>query len=119
MTFNFTAATKAIPAILAAVALGLTGLLGAGIANGATTRVVHIKNTNFSPHVLKVSRGTTVRWTFEDKATPHNVTSRGSKHFQSSHTQQSGSYSVRFTKAGTYHYVCTIHFNMKASIVVH
>jgi plastocyanin len=88
-------------------------------AQGATTKTVHIKNIRFSPTVLKVSKGTTVRWTFEDARTPHNVTSKGSTKFKSSHTQQSGSYSVRFNKAGTYHYVCTIHFNMKASIVVH
>lgn len=84
----------------------------------APAHVVHIKNIQFSPRTLRITRGSTVRWLFEDRATPHNVTSRGSRRFRSSHTRQSGSYSVRFSHPGTYRYVCTIHFNMKASVVV-
>ncbi len=87
-------------------------------ADAAGTARVRIKNIDFAPHRLVVGRGTTVRWTFDDASTPHNVTSRGTAKFRSSSTKQSGAYSVRFTQAGTYRYVCTIHFNMKASIVV-
>jgi len=97
-------------------ALAGSPFLGAADASG--TRRVHIANIAFSAAKLSITRGTTVRWTFEDADTPHNVTSRGRKHFRSSRTQKSGSYSVRFTKPGTYSYVCTIHFNMKGRIVV-
>lgn len=101
-----------------ALALAVTGTFVAGNAQGAATRTVHIKDIDFSPRVLKISRGTSVRWSFEDKGTPHNVTSRGMTRFRSSTTKQSGSYTFRFTKAGTYRYICTIHLNMKGTIVV-
>lgn len=105
--------------VVAAGALGGAGLAHAPeFAAASSSAHVRIKNIDFSPHKLTVKRGTTVSWTFEDAATPHNVTSRGRLKFHSSPTKQSGSYSVRFTKPGTYRYICTIHFNMKASIVV-
>lgn len=104
-------------ALAATTATAAGGLL-LGTADAATTASVQIKGIDFHPHTLKVHRGTTVTWSFDDEATPHNVTSRGSTKFKSSPTKQSGHYSVRFAKAGTYRYVCTIHFNMKAKIVV-
>ncbi len=110
---------KAAAAALTLTATGAIGTAAAGIAQGASvTRTVHVVDIDFSPHRLTVSRGTTVRWTFEDPDTPHNVASRGTKRFRSSPTKQSGSSSYRFTRAGTYAYVCTIHFNMKGRIVV-
>lgn len=105
-------AACAVLALTAGVTLSATG------AQGASTRTVHVKDIDFSPHVLRISRGTTVRWLFQDVNTPHTVTSRGHTKFHSSHTMQSGSYRYRFTRSGTYRYVCTIHPNMKASIVV-
>lgn len=112
-------AKAAAVAVLALTAAGSLGTATGGIAQGATaTRTVHVVDIDFSPRRLVVSRGTTVRWSFEDEATPHNVTSRGAKHFRSSPTQQNGTYSVRFTKPGTYTYVCTIHLNMKGRVVV-
>ena len=107
-----------IASALLASCAGLTVAGGASSAAAAGSVRVRIKNIDFSPHKLAVKRGTTVRWTFEDAATPHNVTSRGRLKFHSSATKQSGSYSVRFTKPGSYRYICTIHFNMKGTIVV-
>jgi plastocyanin len=101
----------------ASAAIGSTVLLAGG-AQGAASKTVHIKGIDFSPRVLTVKPGTTVRWMFEDKNTPHNVTSRGRMKFRSSPTKQSGSYAFRFTKHGRYAYVCTIHLNMKGTIVV-
>jgi len=112
-------ATKTI-----AIALGCALVLAMGAtlvtdgAEGASTTTVHIKDIDFSPHVKKVARGSTVRWAFEDKDTPHNVSSRGTPKFRNSTTRQTGSYTVRFTKQGAYRYVCTIHVNMKGTIVV-
>jgi plastocyanin len=105
-------------ALLAGVAAFAGGVLLADSAQGTTTRTVHIKDIDFSPRVLRVTRGTTVRWLFQDASTPHNVTSRGKAKFRSSSTKQSGSYAVRFAKRGSYAYVCTIHLNMKGTIVV-
>ena len=112
-----TARSSTCAAVLGAALAG-AGFAAAGHAQAASSARVRIKDIDFSPHRLVVKRGTTVRWTFEDEATPHNVTSRGKTRFKSSTTKQAGSYRVRFTKSGTYRYVCTIHFNMKGTIVV-
>jgi plastocyanin len=43
------------------------------------------------------------------------VTARG---FRSSPTKSRGSYVVRFTKAGTYRYRCTLHAQMTGRVIV-
>jgi plastocyanin len=50
--------------------------------------------------------------------TAHNVTSRGKRRFASSPSMARGTYAVRFTRPGTYRYVCTIHFGMNGTVVV-
>ncbi|MGI8557263.1 MAG: cupredoxin domain-containing protein [Solirubrobacteraceae bacterium] len=47
------------------------------------------------------------------------MTSYGKARFRSSPTQSVGTYSVKFTRKGTYTYRCTIHpLTMKATIIV-
>jgi plastocyanin len=47
------------------------------------------------------------------------VTSTGHKHFKSSTTKMKGTYTVRFTTAGTYEFECTIHpASMQGKIIV-
>jgi len=96
----------------------LLALTVAGVAFGATTKTVRIKDIDFSPSALTIKKGDSVTWRFLDGDTPHNVTSQGAKRFKSSATKHSGSYTVRFTKAGTFSYVCTIHAGMKGKVVV-
>lgn len=105
---------------IGAVVLALTGaaVIGHGSVEAATARTVRVQDIDFHPKALAVTRGSTVRWLFRDGDTPHNVKSRGALRFRSSPTKTSGSWSVRFVRAGTYRYVCTIHFNMKGRIVV-
>jgi len=114
---NNRAKSAAGAAVLAAAAAALVPLT-AGPAQGASTKRVRIVDIDFTPSSVAIVRGTTVRWTFEDEDTQHNVVSRGTKRFPNSPTKSSGSYSYRFTKTGTYSYVCTIHFNMKGRVVV-
>lgn len=99
------AATTAIPA------------LASGGAHSAATHSVTLKNIRFHPGTLSIKRGDTVSWLWEDKGIDHNVTGSGFK----SKTMAKGSFSVRFTRAGTFNYRCTIHAaeGMKGSIVVH
>lgn len=105
-------------ASLALVAALTAGPLAAAPAGAGTTVQVRIKNIDFSPRTVSIRRGASVTWRFLDAETPHNVTSRGTKRFRSSPTKKSGTYTVRFTRAGTYRYVCTIHFNMAGKVVV-
>lgn len=86
-------------------------------SDGTAARV-KIENIDFHPGTVTIRRGGSVEWRFLDDPTEHNVTSRGSDRFKSSGTRLKGTYSVRFPRAGTYRYVCTIHFNMKGKVVV-
>ena len=97
--------------LTAAAALGLSAS-----AVGSGTATVKISDYKFTPKVLHIHRGTTVtwKWTGED---PHNVTG---PHFRSA-TKKTGTFRHRFTRRGTFKYVCTIHaksFAMHGTIVV-
>ena len=96
-----------------AAALGLALVLpGAGAASGTH---VTIRNFSFTPKTLSIHRGQSVTWVWSSGSTAHNVTG---SHLHS-RTQSHGSYTVRFTRAGTYSYHCTIHPFMTGKVVVH
>lgn len=89
------------------------------IARASQTKSVAIEDIDFKPGTVSIKRGGSVKWTWKDGPyTPHNVRSRGSKHFKGSSTKKTGTYTVRFSKAGTYRYVCTIHPGMRGKVVV-
>jgi len=84
---------------------------------GAGGKSVKVENYKFVSRNITISRGTTVKWTWAKGDDPHNVTGKG----WHSKTQASGTFSHKFTKPGTYKYVCTIHaksFAMHGTIVV-
>ncbi len=79
---------------------------------------VAIKNFAFAPATLKVKAGTTVTWTNQD-TDAHTVTSAGSGGpLHSAALATHATYSHRFTQPGTYHYLCTIHPFMTATVEV-
>jgi plastocyanin len=106
--------------LCAAIAAGAAAAIPAGAFGGASaagTHTVTLQNIRFHPPTLKIHRGETVRWLWRDGGTEHNVTFHGFH----SRTQGSGSYSVRFNRAGTYSYRCTIHASegMTGKVIVH
>lgn len=108
---------KSVAAAIA-VAAAVTASAVAGPAGAARTAAVSLKDIRFTPKTLRVKRNDRVRWTWNDGTTPHNVASRGADRFRSSTTKTRGTYLVRFRKAGTYRYVCTIHPGMTGKVVV-
>jgi plastocyanin len=102
--------------VAAAVAIPATVLAGAS-AQRAGSHTVVLKDIRFNPSAISIHRGESVTWVWRDGSTEHNVTGT-SFH---SRTQARGSFTVRFTRAGTYRYRCTIHVaeGMKGTIVVH
>lgn len=102
--------------LAAATAMAIPALASGGghAASGHTVTLSHIR---YHPGTLSIKRGDTVTWLWQDKGTEHNVTGRGFK----SRTMARGSFSVRFTRAGTFNYHCTIHVleGMRGRIVVH
>lgn len=87
-----------------------------GVAAGPT---VTIKDFKFTPSTLNVKVGTTVTFVQEDSV-PHNATGTGSDDVikSSSALSKGQTYTVTFTKAGTYPYMCSIHPYMTGTVVV-
>ena len=102
-------------AALAASVLGAAALIGeaAFAAADATVTILHF---DFYPMALTVPVGTTVTWKNMDPE-PHTVTSTDGS-FRSEALDQGDTYRMRFSKPGTYKYICTIHPRMTASVTV-
>jgi plastocyanin len=115
-----------IPLILAVAAGAVpvaSALASPTTAHTAATHVVKLKNVMIKPSTVSIHRGDQVTWNFLDASimAEHTVTSvahKGGLRFKGTGPKLSGSYTVKFTKAGTYYYVCTIHPGMMGKIVV-
>lgn len=83
---------------------------------GAPTLTIAILDGQFEPATLHVLPGTTVRWINQGNEL-HTVTSVDGK-FDSGELEPGETYSARFKSPNVYSYVCDVHPEMKASIVV-
>ena len=102
-----------------AVALALTiAAAGAVIAPAQAQApvTVSIKNFDFSPMAVTVPAGSSVTWKNLD-GEPHTVTSTDGV-FRSGALDQDDSFTFKFTKPGVYHYLCSIHPKMVATVTV-
>jgi plastocyanin len=98
-------ASLAAAGIIAAIA---TPAFGAGAS-------VKVGDDFFKAKTVRVTKGSTVTWKWAGSDS-HNVVGKGFK----SKLQSKGTFKHKFTKAGTYRYVCTIHEDsgMKGTVVV-
>jgi plastocyanin len=95
-------------AILALAAAALLPAAAFGAFDGARASSGHtvvLKEIRFHPGNLTIHHGDSVTWQWRDGGVQHNVT------FHSSHsrTMGHGSYTLHFTRKGTFNYHCTIH----------
>lgn len=81
------------------------------------TSAVSIQNFAFNPATLNVKVGTTVIWTNLDTRA-HTVTSDSGSELNSPTMPQGQTYSHVFNSVGTFTYHCSIHLNMKGTVVV-
>jgi plastocyanin len=91
----------------------------------AKRKTVLVRDYYFSPHALKVKRGTKITWKWPgagETGDVHDVKlkkgPRGVKHFHSHIAASDYHYTRKLTKPGTYRIICTIHHGMKLKIVV-
>lgn len=85
-------------------------------ARKAPALKVHIKDYAFKPAVATVSVGDVVEFVNDDDDT-HTVTALNGS-FDSKGLGEKGRFSYTFAKAASYQYGCTIHTNMRGTIVV-
>lgn len=77
---------------------------------------VRINGLAYIPSRLEIAAGTTVQWKNNDPLV-HTVTSTNGS-FGSPQFGLDGTWKHTFKKPGTYTYYCTLHPNMKATVVV-
>ena len=107
--------------LLVSCSLGTQGPAGgfvlAAVPKGPQTHTVVIREVKFQPTVLTVKVGDTVEWRNDD-IVPHTATSTEPKKFDSGILPVGSSWKYVVTKRGTYFYTCTLHPNMKATLIV-
>ncbi len=108
--------------------VALTAVLGAGCGGlgpgeealatppvkGATE--IGMKGLRFNPPVTEIPPGTTVTWKFDDGSIPHNV--KAADGAFTSPTTEKGTFTHRFTTAGTFDYKCDLHPGMSGRVIV-
>ncbi|MFF1568688.1 plastocyanin/azurin family copper-binding protein [Streptomyces sp. NPDC058293] len=111
-------ALHAVRFLLAALlTTGSVTFLGTPPAQAASRQVV-MSGYAFGPRSVTITAGDTVTWVNQDQA-PHDVkTTSGPEPIHSPMLNKGGSWSHTFTGAGTYGYVCTVHPDMTAQLVV-
>ena len=85
-------------------------------AHAAASGSVTIENFAFAPPSISVTAGDTVTWVNRDRA-PHTATGSGGS-FNTGTLRRGKSGSHTFSKPGRFAYICAIHPNMRATVVV-
>ena len=111
----------AVLLLLVSCSLGTLGPAGGFVLaagpKGPQTHTVAIREAEFQPAVLTVKVGDTVEWRNDD-IVPHTATSTEPKKFDSGILPVGSSWKYVVTKRGTYFYNCTLHPNMKGTLIV-
>ncbi|WP_067647591.1 cupredoxin domain-containing protein [Nocardia harenae] len=83
-----------------------------------STVTVRVDDMTFSPSELRVSVGDTVTWEFADSAA-HSVQGIGDRAMGiNSPILNEGSWSYTFIAPGNYRYLCSLHPEMRGTVVV-
>ena len=83
-------------------------------ARAAANGAVNIRDFEFGPATVSVNVGDSVTWTNRDSA-DHTATGQD---FDTGTLSQGQSGSFRFSEAGSFSYVCSIHPNMRGTVQV-
>jgi plastocyanin len=87
-------------------------------AQAASTKTVAVKNNAVSPGTVSIKRGDTVAWRWTQGGVDHNVTPAKGGAGSRTTDQKGYTFTKKFTKAGTFVYVCTIHSSMRTTVKV-
>jgi plastocyanin len=80
--------------------------------------VIELHDVTLDPRVVEITEGGSVVWLNRDR-TGHQLVSLAPNVFSTPRLNEGESHVQSFTKPGTYPYFCTIHNEMKGTIVVY
>ena len=80
--------------------------------------VVELTDTSLRPRVVEITEGGSVVWVNHDRTT-HRLVSLAPNVFETPRLGEGESFVSTFTKPGTYPYYCSIHNEMKGTVVVY
>lgn len=107
-------ATTGLAALVAVGGCTSASKAGADAPPGPGDAVVELVGLDFAPRSTQLAVGRRVVWRWTDSVV-HNVVSDD---FASSKALAGGTYAVRFDRAGTFPYRCTLHTGMDGTVVV-
>lgn len=113
---------KRLTASAAVLTLALA-LVPASVAGTPATRTVTIGDNFYAPTKMTVRVGTTVRWKWpDDTGDSHDVklgsAPKAARRFHSEEAGSAYSFKRKLTIPGTYKIICTLHEEMRQTIVV-
>jgi plastocyanin len=121
-------AKLAVAAVAAAAVALAPAAAGAGAAGKkhkakSVTKKVGIHDNYYDPAKLTIRKGTTVQWVWPiTTGDTHDVTlkkaPKGVKKFQSEIAASDYTFKQKFTVAGKYHIICSLHEGMTMDITV-
>jgi plastocyanin len=97
-----------------ALALALVATVVAAGASVAADKWVTTYDSKYLPGVVTIRTGERVTWVNDDDL-PHDATGNG---WATPLLNKGDSYSLRFNRAGTYRYYCSIHPEMRSAVIV-
>lgn len=83
----------------------------------AKVNTIMISGFKYQPETMTVNAGETVEWKNVD-IVPHTATSTDGKTFDSGSIAKGASWRFTPKEKGTFDYICTLHPNMKAKLIV-
>jgi plastocyanin len=107
----------ALSLTLASGTVGQASAPAAAQQENAAPKEVTINDFTFTPKELTIPVGTQVTWTNKDDDA-HTVVSVDGKSFKSKGLDTGDKFSFTFSAPGTYEYLCSIHKQMKGTIIV-
>ena len=116
MPEEFTGQTTRRGLMAGAAAAGALAALPVSAGQDGTLYEIEIRDFRFNPERLEVKPGDRIRWTNRDRA-PHNATG-DDRSWKTNNMRRKESGEVTVTAAMDGGYFCSIHPQMKASLVV-
>ena len=115
--FLSTATRKGPRVLFASLLMALVVVVWPAAEASAAAHQITIRNYAYGSGLMSISQGDTVTWTNQDSVSHDVVVTNGPVKFRSPMLTKGKSWSYTFSKAGAYSYTCSVHPDMRGTIV--